>query len=203
MSKGFLLVLSGPSGVGKGTVSEALMKSSDDIVFSTSLTTRSPRPNEVDGENYYFVSMDEFEEMIENDELLEYAKVHDNYYATPKDFVFEEIEKGEIVLLEIDVQGALQVKKRYKNAIFIFLLPPNMGELRGRIEKRGTEEKDVIDLRFNNAFKELDFVGEYDYFVVNDTVEQAVADIKNIIAAERLRVKRYKDIKKNVTKGWK
>lgn len=203
MSKGFLLVLSGPSGVGKGTVSEALMKSSDDIVFSTSLTTRSPRPNEVDGENYYFVSRDEFEEMIENDELLEYAKVHDNYYATPKDFVFEEIEKGEIVLLEIDVQGALQVKKRYKNAIFIFLLPPNMGELRGRIEKRGTEEKDVIDLRFNNAFKELDFVGEYDYFVVNDTVEQAVADIKNIIAAERLRVKRYKDIKKNVTKGWK
>lgn len=202
MSKGFLLVLSGPSGAGKGTVSEALMKSADDIVFSISLTTRKPRPTEVDGENYFFVDMDEFQEMIKNDELLEYAKVHDNYYATPKKFVYEQIKKGEIVLLEIDVQGALQIKEKEKNAIFIFLLPPSMGELRNRIEKRGTEEKDVIDLRFNNAFKELDFVGEYDYFVVNDKVEQAVKDIKNIIAAERLRVKRYKDIKKNVTKGW-
>lgn len=203
MAKGFLLVLSGPSGAGKGTVSTALMESADDIVFSTSLTTRKPRPTEIDGENYFFVTEEEFNTMVENDELLEYAHVHNNYYATPKKFVIEQIEKGEIVLLEIDVQGALQIKKKYKNAIFIFLLPPSMEELRQRIVKRGTENPEDIDTRFNNAFGELDFVGEYDYFVVNNTVEQAVIDIKNIISAERLRVKRYKDIKENVTKGWK
>lgn len=202
MAEGFLLVLSGPSGAGKGTVSTALMKESKDIIFSISLTTRKPRPTEIDGENYFFVDEEEFERMVTDDELLEYAKVHNNYYATPKKFVFEQIEKGEIVLLEIDVQGALQIKKKYKNAIFIFLLPPNMSELKNRIVKRGTEKPEDIDTRFNNAFKELDFVGEYDYFVVNNTVEQAVVDIKNIIAAEKLRVKRHKDIKENVTKGW-
>ncbi|MFB0972001.1 MAG: guanylate kinase [Neofamilia sp.] len=202
MSEGFLLVLSGPSGAGKGTVSTALMEESEDIIFSISLTTRKPRPTEIDGENYFFVDEQEFERMVRDDELLEYAKVHNNYYATPKKFVFEQIKKGEIVLLEIDVQGALQIKKKYKNAIFIFLLPPNMEELKSRIVKRGTEKPEDIDTRFNNAFKELDFVGEYDYFVVNNTVEQAVLDIKNIIAAERLRLKRHKDIKANVTKGW-
>lgn len=202
MAQGFLLVLSGPSGAGKGTVSEALMKSQDDIVFSTSLTTRQPRPNEVDGENYFFVSKEKFFGMVENDELLEYAQVHNNFYATPKKFVYDKIEDGEIVLLEIDVQGALQIKERYKNVVFIFLLPPSMSELRTRLVNRGTESEEDIDTRFNNAYKELDFVGEYDYFVVNNTVDQAVKDIKNIIAAERLRVKRHKNIKENVSKGW-
>lgn len=200
MSAGFLLVLSGPSGSGKGTVSEALMKKNHDISFSTSVTTRTPRPTEVDGENYFFRTIEEFEKMVENDELLEYAFVHTNYYGTPKDFVFNEIEKGEIVLLEIDVQGALQVKKRYKEAVFIFLLPPTMDELKNRLIKRDTETEEEINTRFRNAFKELDFVGEYDYFVVNNTVEQAVIDIENIIAAERLRVKRHKDIKAEVMK---
>ncbi len=203
MSNGFLLVLSGPSGAGKGTVSNALMEEMDDIVLSISLTTRKPRPTEIDGENYFFVDEEEFKRMIEDDELMEYAYVHTNYYATPKKFVFDQIEKGEIVLLEIDVQGALQIKKKYKEAIFIFLIPPTMDELRSRLEIRGTESKEDIDRRFNNAFKELDFVGEYDYFVVNNTVEQAVTDIKNIIAAERLRVKRHKRIKENVTEGWR
>ncbi len=199
MAKGFLMVLSGPSGSGKGTVSKALMEKRDDIVFSVSATTRKPRVGEIDGENYFFLSEDKFQEMVEENEFLEHAFVHTNYYGTPKKFVMEEIEKGEIVLLEIDVQGALQIKKNYKEAVFIFLLPPTMDELRDRIVKRGTETEEDINTRFTNAFKELDFVGEYDFFVVNDKVENAVKDIEAIIHSERLRVKRHKDIKKQVT----
>ena len=198
MDGGFLLVLSGPSGSGKGTVSEALMKNNDDIIFSTSVTTRTPRPGEVNGENYFFATREKFEKMVENDELLEHAFVHTNYYGTPKKFVFDEIEKGEIVLLEIDVQGALQVKKKYKEAVFIFLIPPTMDELKSRLVKRDTETEDEIETRYKNAFKELDFVGEYDYFVINDVIDNAVKDIETIIAAEKLRVKRHKDIKKEV-----
>ena len=198
MDGGFLLVLSGPSGSGKGTVSESLMKNKDDIIFSTSVTTRTPRPGEVNGENYFFASREEFEKMVENDELLEHAFVHTNYYGTPKKFVFDEIEKGEIVLLEIDVQGALQIKEKYKEAVFIFLIPPTMDELRSRLVKRDTETEDEIETRYRNAFKELDFVGEYDYFVINDVIDNAVKDIETIIAAEKLRVKRHKNIKKEV-----
>ena len=198
MDGGFLLVLSGPSGSGKGTVSEALMKNNDDIIFSTSVTTRTPRPGEVNGENYFFATREEFEEMVEKDELLEHAFVHTNYYGTPKKFVFDEIEKGEIVLLEIDVQGALQIKEKYKEAVFIFLIPPTMDELRSRLVKRDTETEDEIETRYRNAFKELDFVGEYDYFVINDVIDNAVKDIETIIAAEKLRVKRHKNIKKEV-----
>lgn len=200
MAKGFLMVLSGPSGSGKGTVSKALMQRNDDIVFSVSATTRSPRPTEIDGENYFFYTKDKFNEMMENGEFLEHAFVHSNYYGTPKKFVMEQIEKGEIVLLEIDVQGALQIKKNHKEAVFIFLLPPTMDELRDRIVKRGTESEEDINTRFSNAFKELDFVGEYDFFVVNDKVDLAVLDIEAIIHSERLRVKRHKDIKEQVTK---
>ncbi len=198
MDGGFLLVLSGPSGSGKGTVSEALMEKNKDIIFSTSVTTRMPRPGEVNGENYFFTSIEEFEKMVENDELLEHAFVHTNYYGTPKKFVFDEIDKGEIVLLEIDVQGALQVKKKYKDAVFVFLIPPTMDELKSRLVKRDTETEDEIETRYRNAFQELDFVGEYDYFVINDVIENAVKNIEDIIAAEKLRVKRHKDIKREV-----
>ena len=200
MSGGFLLVLSGPSGSGKGTVSQAIMKENKEIVFSTSVTTRTPRPGEVNVENYFFVSKTKFEQMVEKDELLEHAFVHTNYYGTPKQFVFDQIENGEIVLLEIDVQGALQIKKKYKEAVFIFLIPPTMEELRNRLVKRDTDSEEEINTRFKNAFRELDFVGEYDYFVINDKVSQAVIDIENIIAAEKLRVKRHKDIKSEVLK---
>lgn len=194
MSEGFLLVISGPSGCGKGTVSKALLERNSDIEFSISSTTRKKRKGEEDGVNYFFVDEEEFEDRVKNNEFLEYAFVHNNYYGTPRDFVLEEIEKGEIVLLEIDVQGAMQVKKNYKNVVFVFLLPPNMAELKNRITKRGTESEEAINRRFENAFEELSFVGEYDYFVVNDEVDNAVNDIENIIKVEKLRVKRDKNI---------
>lgn len=198
MSKGFLLIISGPAGTGKGTVCKELLKRNKDIVYSVSATTRQPRVGEVDGVNYYFVTKEKFESMIENDEFLEYAYVHTNYYGTPKKFVLDQIEKGEIVLLEIDVQGAMQIKKNFSEAVFIFLLPPTMEELKNRIVKRGTETEEDINRRYENAFKELDFVGNYDYFVINDVVEDAVADIEAIIRAEKLRVKRHSDIKNKV-----
>lgn len=198
MSQGFLLVISGPSGCGKGTVSKALLEQNSDIVFSISSTTRKKRIGEEDGVNYFFMDEEKFQKDVEKNKFLEYAFVHNNYYGTPKDFVLNEIDKGEIVLLEIDVQGAMQVKKNYKNVVFVFLLPPTMAELKNRITKRGTETPEDINRRFENAFEELNFVGEYDYFVVNDKVENAVEDIKNIIRAEKLRVKRHSDIKEKI-----
>lgn len=198
MSQGFLLVISGPSGCGKGTVSKALLERNSDIIFSISSTTRKKRVGEENGVNYFFKDEEDFKKDVKNEEFLEYAFVHNNYYGTPKKFVLKEIEKGEIVLLEIDVQGAMQVKKNYKNVVFVFLLPPTMAELKNRITKRGTETPEDINRRFENAFEELNFVGEYDYFVVNDKVENAVIDIENIIRAEKLRVKRHSDIKENI-----
>lgn len=198
LSKGFLLVISGPSGSGKGTVSQKLLARNKNIVFSVSATTRHQRLGEKDGVNYFFVDEKKFQKMIANKEFLEYALVHNNYYGTPKNFVINEINKGEIVLLEIDVQGAMQVKENYKNVVFVFLLPPTMDELKNRIIKRGTETEQDIKRRFKNAFIELDFVGEYDYFVVNDKVTDAVDDIESIMRAEKLRVKRHSDIKNKV-----
>lgn len=198
MAKGFLLVISGPSGSGKGTVCKEVLEQNEDVVFSISSTTRRPRVGEVDGVNYFFWDMDKFQDTIKNNGFLEYAQVHNNYYGTPKDFVLEEIDKGEIVLLEIDVQGALQIKKNYKNVVFVFLLPPTMNELKNRIIKRGTETEEDINRRFKNAFEELNFVGEYDYFVINDRIEEAVKNINHIIQAEKLRVKRHKDIKEKI-----
>ncbi len=198
LSRGFLLVLSGPSGAGKGTVCDALLKKNDGIVYSISATTRNMRPGEVDGKDYFFVSDSEFEDLVKNDKMLEYAHVHQNMYGTPKDFVFDKIKEGEIVILEIDVQGAMQIKKVYNEAVFMFLLPPSMGELKKRIIGRNTETEESLEIRYKNAFKELDFVEEYDYFVVNNTVDQAVSDIEDIINAEKHRVKRFKYIKEKV-----
>lgn len=198
MSRGFLLVISGPSGVGKGTVCDELLRKNDGIVYSISATTREKRPGEVHGKDYFFVSEEEFQKLVDDDKMLEYAHVHQNMYGTPKDFVFKKIEEGEIVILEIDVQGAMQVKKVYNEAVFAFLLPPTMDELKNRIIGRNTETEESIEIRYKNAFKELDFVEEYDYFVVNETVEQAVNDIEDIINAERHRVKRFKYIKEKV-----
>ena len=188
MRDGFLLVLSGPSGVGKGTVCEALLEKRDDINYSISATTRKKRPLEKDGENYYFLSLDEFLKKIEDKEFIEYAKVHGNYYGTPRSYVLEKIEEGHIVILEIDVQGALQVKENYPGAVYIFLLPPDLKELRSRIEKRATEDEDTINLRMNNAKDELSYIDKYDYAVINDEIDKTVRKIESIIEAEKLKV---------------
>src|SRR5690606_17130663 len=153
---------------------------------------------EVDGKNYFFIDDKKFDDMVKNGEFLEHAYVHSNRYGTPKKFVLDNIERGKIVLLEIDVQGALQVKRVYPEGVFIFLLPPSMEELKNRIVKRGTETKEDIDLRLKNALEELKFVDEYDYLVINDKVDNAVKKIEAIISAEQLKVKRHKDILKKI-----
>ncbi len=198
MAKGFLLIVSGPAGTGKGTVCKELLKRNEDIIYSVSATTRDPRPGEAHGVNYLFTEEEKFKEMVANDEFLEYAHVHTNYYGTPKQYVMDQVDRGEIVLLEIDVQGALQIKENYSEAIFIFLLPPTMDELKNRIVNRGTETPEDIDRRFKNAFKEIEFLGKYDYFVINNRVEDAVEDIEAIIKAEKLRVKRHSNLKNEI-----
>lgn len=194
MSKGFLLVISGPSGSGKGTVCKKLLERNKDLVYSVSATTRKARKGEIDGVNYFFMDEKTFDEMASRGEFLEYASVHGNKYGTPKKFVVEQVNKGEIVILEIDVQGALQVKKLYDEAVFVFLLPPSMEELKKRILKRGTESKEDMDIRLKNAGDELKLVYEYDYVVVNDSVDEAVENIEAIIKAEKLKVKRSENI---------
>ncbi|KWZ99921.1 guanylate kinase [Anaerococcus jeddahensis] len=188
MKKGFLLVISGPSGVGKGTVLHDLMNTQKNLVYSVSVTTRKSRPGEIEGVSYFFKSHDEFEKMIEEDKFLEYAKVHDNYYGTPKDFVEEKINEGKIVILEIDVQGALNVKENIDNGVYIFLAPPSLSELKNRIVNRGTETESDINLRMNNARKELSYIKNYDYLVVNDHLNSAINLVNEIINAEKHRV---------------
>ncbi|AGB40825.1 guanylate kinase [Halobacteroides halobius DSM 5150] len=186
--KGNLFILSGPSGVGKGTVLDALLKDYNDICYSISTTTREPRKGEVDGEDYFFASEDEFKSLVKKDEFLEWAKVHNNYYGTPKKYVDKTLEAGQDVILEIDIQGAKQVRDKFDGGIFIFLAPPSLKELESRINKRGTETKDAIATRLENANKELEEKKNYDYLVVNDQVEDAIKKIEAIIIAERCRL---------------
>ena len=188
MKKGFLLVISGPSGVGKGTVLHDLMNTQKNLVYSVSVTTRKQRPGEIEGVSYFFKSHEEFEKMIEEDKFLEYAKVHDNYYGTPKDFVEEKINEGKIVILEIDVQGALNVKKNIDNGVYIFLAPPSLSELKNRIVNRGTETESDINLRMHNARKDLSYIKDYDYLVVNDHLNSAINLVNEIINAEKHKV---------------
>ncbi|GAX90428.1 guanylate kinase [Effusibacillus lacus] len=193
VQKGLLVVLSGPSGAGKGTVCKALAPVMPDMGYSISCTTRQPREGEVEGVNYFFKTREEFKRMMEQDELLEWAEVYGNYYGTPLHYVEEQIAMGKNVLLEIEMQGAMQVKKKYPNGVFIFLIPPSLEELKKRILGRGTETEESFNLRFGAAAGEMKYINEYDYVVVNDEVEKAVDRIRSIITAELCSVKRNRE----------
>jgi guanylate kinase len=190
--KGVLIVLSGPSGAGKGTICKSLLNKGD-YWLSVSATTRAPRVGEVEGKNYYFTEKEDFKKKIEQGDFLEYAEVYGNYYGTPKSKVLEALDAGKNVILEIDIQGALRVKDVYPGGVFIFILPPSMEELKQRIIKRGSETEESFVTRFKSAYQEINYVSKYNYAVVNDTVEEAVKKIESIITAEKCRVDRIKE----------
>ena len=189
MGKGLLYVISGPSGAGKGTICKRVLDELD-IDLSISMTTRKPREGEVHGVNYYFVTREEFQERIAEDGFFEYAQVYENYYGTPKQMVMEQLAKGRDVLLEIDTQGALNVKNAYPEGVAIFLLPPSLEELRKRLTGRGTETPEAIELRLSKTLNEISCMTEYDYCVVNDDLEVAVDQVVSIMKAEHSKVSR-------------
>lgn len=187
---GLLIVLSGPSGAGKGTLCRELLRQEPNLQYSVSATTRQPRPAEVEGVHYFFRTKAEFEEMMAQGELLEWAEFCGNYYGTPIFGVEQALAAGKDVILEIETQGALQVKKRTPHGLFIFVVPPSLQALSERIHKRGTEAEDVIASRLATARQEITLLTEYDYVVVNDEVPAAVHKLRSIIVAEKCRVER-------------
>lgn len=192
MNPGLLIVVSGPAGVGKGTIVRRMTEQEKDIVFSVSATSRLPRQGEVDGENYYFISRESFEDMINNDQLIEWVEYCNNYYGTPKELVFREIEKGKIVLLEIEVEGAINIKKKYPDCVLCFILPPDFKELENRLRGRETETEESIRRRLARAKEELQLIDKYDYLILNDSVEDAAKRFQNIVQAEKMKTVRNK-----------
>lgn len=189
--RGLLIVFSGPSGVGKGTVRQEIFSTPDHkFEYSVSMTTRAQRPGEVDGKDYFFRSREEFEGLIRKGQMLEYAEYVGNYYGTPLTYVNETLDKGIDVFLEIEVQGALQVKKKVPDAVFIFLTPPDLNELQERLIGRGTDSEEVIAQRIERAREEIALMSEYDYAIVNDEVPLAAERVKRVIEAEHFRVDR-------------
>lgn len=185
MKSGLLLVVSGPAGVGKGTVVSLAQERNSDIVFSVSMTSREPRPGEKDGENYFFVSREKFLEMVNENMLLEWVEYCGNFYGTPRLYIEEQLEQGNIVLLEIEVEGARNIKQQYPECVSVFITPPTVTELRKRITKRGTESPEIIEKRMQRAIKELEHMDNYDYIIKNESVEESVKQFLEIIEKER------------------
>lgn len=198
MTNGKVIVISGPSGVGKGTVVQELLSNNDDCTLSVSATTRAPREGEVHGVNYFFITKEEFQSRIKNNAMLEYAQYCDNYYGTPRDYVQQSIENGKNIILEIEVQGALNVKSTMPEAVTVFVMPPSMIELEKRLRGRGTEEEEVIQQRLKTAIEEMRQSPKYDYIVINHTVNQCVNDIKTIINSEKMKTDNMLDFIKGV-----
>ena len=194
--KGKLIVISGPSGAGKSTVVFKAIENRSDVCFSTSVTTRKPRPGEVDGKEYFFVDLDRFREMVENDELLEHAEYVVNSYGTPRAYVEEKLESGMNVLLDIEVQGAKQIHEKMPEALMIFIVPPSLGELKKRLENRGTETDRAIEARLIRAKQEYEEADFYDYLIINDDAERAANEFSAIITAEHCKFSDRKDILK-------
>lgn len=199
--KGCLIVVSGPSGTGKGTVCSALLAKHKEIAYSISATTRQPRTGEVDGVNYYFLAKNVFEKMIEDGELLEWAEVYGNYYGTPLKKIQERLADGQDILLEIDTQGAMSVKEKFPDEIYIYIMPPSLKELERRLKTRGTDSAESIERRLKSAAGEMEIAERYNYIVVNEQVEQAVNQIAAIVDAEHCRVDRNKEIINNIKEG--
>ncbi|MBO5414069.1 MAG: guanylate kinase [Bacilli bacterium] len=194
-SRGILIVISGPSGAGKGTICERLKEQNKNIWLSTSMTTREPRGNEKNGVEYFFVTEEEFKKKIEEDGFLEYAIVHNNkYYGTPKDKIADKLNEGKDVILEIDIQGALEIQEKINDALFIFIMPPSMEILKDRLMKRNTESEDKVLERFKTAYKEINEVTKYNYVVINDRIDVATSKVEAIITAEKCRVDRIEEV---------
>ena len=189
MGKGKTFIISGPSGVGKSTVLHALMEKRKNVYFSVSATTRAPRPGEIDGEHYHFLDVDTFRDWISKDEFLEYAEYVGNFYGTPKRFVDEAMNRGQDVILDIVVQGAIQVTSKRPETVRIFIAPPSWTELERRLTERGTDSQDKIQKRLLRAKVEFQTAHTYDYFVINDTVEDAVGELNAIMTAEHCKPK--------------
>ena len=183
--KGMLLVISGPSGTGKGTLIERLMKEDPTLVFSVSATTRAPRPGEIDGVHYHFVTNERYDELVAENAFVEYANIHGNRYGTLRSEVYERLERGENVVLDIDVQGALNVIASEKEKVSIFILPPSMQELRSRLTGRGTETEEAVERRLHNAVWEISQKDKYQYKVINDDLESCLRTLQAIIEAEK------------------
>lgn len=192
--QGLLIVLSGPSGSGKNTVCDEVKKNNKNIWESISMTSRKPRKGEIDGQSYYFVTEEEFKKNIEDDNMLEYAKFAGNYYGTPKKNIQKHLDNGEDVILVIEIQGALQIKQKVAQALFVFLLPPSMKELKRRLIDRNTESSSKVMERFERAYKEINELSKYNYVIVNDNVKDAAKKLESIILAERCRVDRIEEV---------
>lgn len=183
--KGMLLVISGPSGTGKGTLIERLMKEDPTLVFSVSATTREPRPGEINGVHYHFVTNEQYDQLVAENAFVEYANVHGNRYGTLRSEVYERLERGENVVLDIDVQGALNVIASEKEKVSIFILPPSMQELRSRLTGRGTETEEAVERRLHNAVWEISQKDKYQYKVINDDLDTCLRTLQAIIEAEK------------------
>lgn len=181
--EGILIIISGFAGTGKGTIVKKLIENYDQFALSVSMTTRNPRPGEVDGQSYFFVTKDKFEETIKNDGLIEYACYCDNYYGTPKAYVESQLKAGKDVILEIEIQGALKVKEIMPDAVMLFVVPPSAKELKRRLVGRGTETPEVVDKRMNRAIEESEGIENYDYVIVNDEIDKCVEKTYSIIEA--------------------